>query len=38
MRKFIEKAPEHIVMQFKNQEQEIQSSIEKIEQIIDTIK
>ena len=34
---FILKAPEQIVTQFKNQEQEIKYSIEKIEQIIDTI-
>ena len=36
-KKFILKAPEQIVTQFKNQEQEIKYSIEKIEQIIDTI-
>ena len=36
--KFIEKAPEHVIMQFKKQEQQIQSSIEKIQKIIDTIK
>ena len=37
-KKFILKAPEKVVIQFKNQEQEIKSSIEKIEQIINTIK
>ena len=31
--KFIEKAPEHVIMQFKKQEQQIQSSIEKIQKI-----
>ena len=36
--KFIEKAPEQVIIQFKNQEQQIQSSIEKIQKIIDTIK
>ena len=36
--KFIEKAPEHVIMQFTKQEQQIQSSIEKIQKIIDTIK
>ena len=34
---FLEKAPEKVVVQFKNQEQDIKSSIEKIEQIINTI-
>ncbi len=37
-KKFMEKAPEQVIEQFKNQEQEIKSSIEKIEQIINTIK
>ena len=36
-KKFILKAPEQIVSQFKNQEQEVKYSIEKIEQIINTI-
>ena len=36
--KFIEKAPEQVIMQFKIQKQQIQSSIEKIQKIIDTIK
>ena len=35
---FMEKAPKQVIEQFKNQEQEIKSSIEKIEQIINTIK
>ena len=35
---FIEKAPQYLVVQFQNQEQEIKSSIEKIDQIINTIK
>ena len=35
---FIEKAPETIVTKFKNQKEKIKSSIEKIQQIIDTIK
>jgi len=34
---FIEKAPEHIVANFKKQELQIKSSIEKIDQIINTI-
>jgi len=34
---FISKAPEHIISQFKNQAEEIKSSIEKIDQIINTI-
>ena len=38
-KKFMEKAPEQVIEQFKYQEQiEIKSSIEKIEQIINTIK
>ena len=37
-KKFIEKAPEQVVTQFKNQVEDIKSSIEKIEQIINTIK
>ena len=37
-KKFKEKAPEQIIIKFRNQEKEIKSSIEKIEQIIDTIK
>ena len=35
---FIEKAPEEIIIQYKKQEQESKYSIEKIEQIINTIK
>ena len=35
--KFIEKAPDHIVADFKKQEIEIKSSIVKIDQIINTI-
>ena len=35
---FIEKAPSNIIDQFKNQVKEIKSSIEKIDQIIDTIR
>ena len=35
--KFIEKAPNHIVDDFKKKELEIKSSIEKIDQIINTI-
>ena len=35
--KFIEKAPDHIVADYKKQEIEIKSSIEKIDQIINTI-
>ena len=35
--KFIEKAPDHIVAYYKKQEIEIKSSIEKIDQIINTI-
>ena len=35
--KFIEKAPNHIVANFKKQELEIKSSIENIDQIINTI-
>ena len=35
--KFIEKAPDHVVADFKKQELEIKSSIEKIDQIINTI-
>ena len=35
---FMEKAPEQVIEKFKNQEQEIKSSIEKIEQIMNTIK
>ena len=34
---FIEKAPDHIVADFKKQEIEIKSSIVKIDQIINTI-
>ena len=34
---FLKKAPQNVIDQFKNQENEIKSSIEKIEQIIDTI-
>ncbi len=34
---FIKKAPKHIIEQFKKQSIHIKSSIEKIEQIIDTI-
>ena len=34
----MEKAPKQVIEQVKNQEQEIKSSIEKIEQIINTIK
>ena len=37
-KKFIEKAPEQVIAKFKNQEENINSSIEKIEQIINTIK
>ena len=37
-KKFIEKAPRQVIEQFKNQKQQIKSSIEKIEQIINTIK
>ena len=37
-KKFIEKAPEQVIKKFKNQEEEIKSSIEKIDQIINTIK
>ena len=37
-KQFMENAPEKVVAQYKNHEQEIKSSIEKIEQIIDTIK
>ena len=37
-KKFIEKAPEQIVTKFKHQEEDIKSSIEKIQQIINTIK
>ncbi len=37
-KKFKEKAPEQVVTQFKNKEKDIKSSIEKIEQIINTIK
>ena len=37
-KKFIEKAPEQVVAKFKNQAEDIKSSIEKIEQIINTIK
>ena len=36
--KFIEKAPDHVVSDFKKQEIEIKSSIEKIDQIINSIK
>ena len=36
-RVFIDKAPDYVVMQFKKQSIEIKSSIEKIEQIINTI-
>ena len=35
---FIQKAPENIIEQFKNQEKSIKSSIEKLDQIIDSIK
>ena len=35
---FIQKAPEQVVIQFKKQEEQVKSSIEKIEQIINTIK
>ena len=35
--KFIEKAPDHVVADFKKKEFEIKSSIEKIDQIINTI-
>ena len=34
---FINKAPKDVVLQFKNQSEEIKSSIEKIDQIINTI-
>jgi valyl-tRNA synthetase len=34
---FINKAPKHVVLSFKNQYEEIKSSIEKIDQIINTI-
>ena len=34
---FIEKAPSSIINQFKDQAKDIKSSIEKIEQIINTI-
>jgi len=37
-KQFIEKAPESIITQFQNMEEEINSSIEKIEEIINTIK
>ena len=36
-KKFMEKAPKQVIEQFINQEQEIKSSIEKIDQIINTI-
>jgi len=36
--KFIEKAPDQIIQKFRIQEKDIKSSIEKIEQIINTIK
>ena len=36
-KKFIEKAPEQVITKFKNREEDIKSSIEKIEQIINTI-
>ena len=35
---FLEKAPEEVIKNFKNQANEIKSSIEKIDQIINTIK
>ena len=35
---FIAKAPKNIIEQFKMQSKEIKSSIEKIDQIINTIK
>ena len=35
---FLEKAPKDIIKQFNKQANEIKSSIEKIDQIIDTIK
>ena len=34
---FIDKAPEQVILQFKHQSEKIKSSIEKIEQIINTI-
>ena len=34
---FLEKAPKKIILQFKNQVLDIKSSIEKIDQIINTI-
>ena len=37
-KKFIEKAPEEVVKKFKNQAQDIKSSIEKIDEIINSIK
>ena len=35
--KFIEKAPKNVVDDFKKQEADLKSSIEKIDQIINTI-
>ena len=35
---FIEKAPKNVIEKFKKQEEEIKNSIEKIDQIINTIK
>ena len=35
---FLKKAPEEVIDQFNKQASEIKSSIEKIDQIIDTIK
>ena len=35
---FIDKAPEEVIEKFKKQSSDIKSSIEKIDQIIDTIK
>ena len=34
---FLDKAPENIIEKFKNEASQIKSSIEKIDQIIDTI-
>ena len=35
---FINKAPKNVILQFKNQAEEMKISIDKIEQIINTIK